>query len=331
MIKTLRNLMLGYPILTIFDITKLCNQRCPMCNIWKSRSNSMTVEQIDLKAKELTDFGIKYVFLQGGEPTVRKDLIQIIDTFIKYRIKPTVITNGILLKKDLASEIAKRKCNLAISIDSLDEELFKKLRGVNVLKKVLNNIQDIKDIKRKGNWSITTTVSALSNPEDINHIREYALQNGFMHAIRPYIFVSGTAGKKVDEMIDANNKVLSIFEDYLNKAQKENYLASIIYKWHIKYLKKEKMPMCDAMKRSFLMKEDGEIAPCIEFPDLNITLSNFKEQYNSLKNKFADCNCNTPCFYNDAREIGILWNSKTDILLHLPLIIKQLSKYGNFF
>ena len=56
--RVMRNMMLKRPILAIFDVTKLCNQRCPMCNIWKTKSEDMSLESIEQKAKELKKFGI---------------------------------------------------------------------------------------------------------------------------------------------------------------------------------------------------------------------------------------------------------------------------------
>ena len=153
MLKTIINLILRRPILAIYDVTKLCNQRCLMCNIWKTKSDDMTVDQLEREIKKLKRFGVRYVFVQGGEPLIRKDIIEIIDLFLKHRIKPTIITNGILLTPEMAEEIAKRRCNLAVSIDSMDPALFEKLRGSDKLPVILDNIKKISALKRKGNWS----------------------------------------------------------------------------------------------------------------------------------------------------------------------------------
>ena len=107
MLRALINIMLKRPILAIYDVTKLCNQRCLMCNIWKTTSQDMDLEKLETEVKKLSKFGIRYVFIQGGEPLIRKDIIEVIDLFLKYRIKPTVITNGILLTPELASKLQK--------------------------------------------------------------------------------------------------------------------------------------------------------------------------------------------------------------------------------
>ena len=48
------------------------------------------------------------------------------------------------------------------------------------------------------------------------------------------------------------------------QANRENYLAALIYEEHIRYIQENKMPECDAMNYSFLMKETGAFAPCYD-------------------------------------------------------------------
>ncbi len=331
MIRALINIILKRPILAIYDVTKLCNQRCLMCNIWKTESNDMTLAELEEQIRKLKRFGVRYVFIQGGEPLVRKDIIEVIDLFIRYRLKPTVITNGILLTPEIAGEIAKRRCNLAISIDSMNPALFQKLRGSDKLPVVLENIKQISGLERKGNWSITTTITGLSKFADIKELESFATDHGFMYAIRPYIFVRGVAGRKNDELIYEWKDVREIFLYMLAKAKQNNFLAYLVYQEHIRYIKGEEMPICDAARYSFLMTETGVKSPCIEFTDYTFELETFGKDKKKFVKELRECNRNTPCFYNDAREIGVLWRKKWTILLNAPRVIRQLIRYGNFF
>lgn len=327
-----KNILLKKPILAIYDTTKLCNQRCPMCNIHKDRSEQMTLAEIEQIAAALKKFGVRYVFIQGGEPLIRKDILQIVDIFINHSIKPTVITNGVLLTRETAEQLAKRRCNLSISIDSLITEQYAYLRGSDDLQKVLENINNISDITdRQGNWAITSTITKQSSFEDIKNIYEYTKQKGFMFAIRPYIAVTGVAGKHDEQLTYEKEDVLEIFEHFLKIAKRENYLAYLVYREHIKYIKGEPMPPCDAMKYSFLLKENGDFAPCIEMPDKKITLESFSADKRRYKNLFKKCNHEHPCFYNDAREIGILYRNIPRLILNSPKIIAQMIKYKSFF
>ena len=327
-----KNIILQKPILAIYDTTKLCNQHCPMCNIRKERSQQMSLDEIEKKAEALSKFGVRYVFVQGGEPLIRKDIVDIVDIFNKYSIKPTIITNGVLLTREIAGELAIRRCNLSISIDSLQKEKYAYLRGSDDLTRVTEIIDSICDITdRRGNWAITSTITKQSSFEDIKNIYEYSKQKGFMFAIRPYISVLGVAGRPDEHLTYDEEDVLGIFEYFLNKAKKENYLAYLIYREHIKYIKGEPLPPCDAMKYSFLLKENGEMSPCIEMPDKNFTVETFASDKKKYEPMIRQCNQEHPCFYNDAREIGILYRNIPKLILNSPRILAQIIKYKSFF
>ena len=91
------------------------------------------------------------------------------------------------------------------------------------------------------------------------------------------------------------------------------------------------MPECDAAKYSFFVRENGRIAPCIEYPETTIDLSDFAHTKKECSAMLCKCNEEHPCFYNDAREIGILLRSMPGIILHAPQIIAQMIRLGNFF
>lgn len=332
-LSTFINLVFEKPILVIFDITRLCNERCRMCNIWRTKSDDMTLELITEKAGVLRKYGVGYVFLQGGEPTLRPGLTKIVDVFLNHRIKPTVITNGILLKDKLAEELAERKCNVAISLDTLDAATFEMIRGVDQIAVVKENIEKASKIAgRRGNWAVTTTVTELSTLKEIKALETFSSENGFMYAIRPYVHTTGTAGKTEDTLVYKDiNRIVEIFEYMRDSARENNFLAALMYGEHIKYIKGEKQPRCDALRRSMVMSPIGLFSPCIEFTgepeEFQAMLSKRKEWFV----RCDECNEKTPCFYNDAREIGAIWRNKWKIALALPKILHQMAKYGNFF
>jgi cyclic pyranopterin phosphate synthase len=243
--STFVNLVLEKPISVIFDATRLCNERCVMCNIWRTKSDDMTLSQIEEKAEGLKKAGVGYVFIQGGEPTLRSDLTGIVDVFLKNGIKPTIDTNGILLTDRIVEELAGRKCNVAVSLDTLDRETFKYIRGVDQFEAVKANIENAaaKITKRRGCWAVTTTITELSTIGEIKALESFAAENGFMYAVRPYIYTTGTAGKKDDALAYKNiERIIEMFEYMREKAKENNFLAYLMYGEHIKYLKGEKQP-----------------------------------------------------------------------------------------
>jgi MoaA/NifB/PqqE/SkfB family radical SAM enzyme len=308
-----------------------------MCNIWRTKSDDMTLDEIKIAAKKLATNGISYVHLHGGDPTMRKDILEIVDIFNAVKIKPTFITNGVLLKGDLAEGLADRHCNVSVSLDTLDRETFEYIRGVDRLETVVGNIESAPK-KRKGNWSIGCTITGLSTLDEIKRMEEFSAKNNFMFAIRPYVHNLGSAGKEDERLVYHDDcQAALIFEYMLDKSRKNNYIASLVYEEGLRYVKAVKVggggefPMCDVFRDSLVMLPNGYFAPCLEFMDGALPLNELLENKKTWLARCADCNSNTPCFYNCFREIGILWRKKWRVLARFPAIIKQMIMYGNFF
>jgi len=330
-VRTTLSLFREHPILVIFDVTRLCNERCRMCNIWRTKSDDMSCEEIAAVAKHLAKSGVSYVHIQGGDPTMRTDLLDVVDVFNHVKIKPTVITNGILLKGRLAEGLADRHCNVSVSLDTLNPETFQYIRGVDKLDEVITNISNAPKV-RHGNWSIGCTITGLSNLEEIKALEQFSADNNFMFAIRPYVHTLGNAGKEDDKLVYHDiPRTVEIFEYMRDRARRNNYIASVIYDEGIRYVKGEPFPICDALRRSMVMSPKGLIAPCIEFTGESVPFEEAFLQKEKWFEKCAQCNEKSPCFYNDVREIGILWREKWRILTHFPQIVGQMIKYGNFF
>jgi MoaA/NifB/PqqE/SkfB family radical SAM enzyme len=337
--RVLRNLIQKRPILVIFDVTKRCNQRCSMCNIWKKgdSKNEMDLSEIDSSLRKLKKFGVGYAFVQGGDPLMRQDIKKIVLLCLKHSIKPTIITNGIALNHSMLSFFSNLPCNLSISLDTLDRKVYKKIRGVDCMDLVLKNIDLASRYKRKGNWSMTSTVTQI-NYGEIEKLHKFAESKGFMYAIRPYIYTLNKAGRTDDVLVYKNKKeIIGVFKRMYKKTRKTNFLASLVYKAHIGYLKHGAVGRCDAMERSFLLQENGSFSPCVEYPDIIFNKKdqslekNFIRKKRKMEKMICKCCVESPCFYNDAREIGVIWRSKFKVLSHLPTVLKNLIKYGNFF
>jgi len=134
------------------SITNRCNLKCIYCHREGSNSNSnneMTSDEISKIIKISTYFGIKYIKITGGEPLIRKDIIDIIK---KIRKIPQIdnislVTNGILLG-DLAFKLKKAGLDrVNISLDTLDPCKFSNITqmGEELHQKILQGV--IKAIK----------------------------------------------------------------------------------------------------------------------------------------------------------------------------------------
>lgn len=335
----IKNILLGRPFLVVFNITRRCNSICSMCSIWQTPSklkDELTFQEMELIFKDLKSFGVKHVFLQGGEPLLRKDIIHIIELLIGLGLTPTLITNGLLLDNKIANKIAELKCNVSISLDSLDPKRYKKIRGVDKLPLLLDNISYCSKIKdKKGVWHITSTISKI-NYDEVLDLFYFAKNNDFRFNAYPYNYSHCHSSARDEEMSFEEDKILII--DSFEKLREEairNYLIfdKIIYDDIIKYLEGRYCIPCDAMKRSILLTEKGDISSCLEFkPSLNLKEIGIKQALKKMDySKVKKCYMETPCFYGCTRGSGIVIRKIPEILLftvkHPKAIIKYTRSY----
>ncbi|GAA0762920.1 GTP 3',8-cyclase MoaA [Clostridium sartagoforme] len=129
------------------SLTDNCNLRCIYCmeekdNNFLKNEDKLTNDEICKIVCESAKLGIKKVRFTGGEPLVRKDILELMQRINNIpSIKEIYLTtNGILLEENLEIFSKSGLKGVNISLDSLNEENFKKLTRLGDLKKVLSAI-----------------------------------------------------------------------------------------------------------------------------------------------------------------------------------------------
>ncbi len=117
------------------SVTDRCNLRCVYCMpedgvSFYDRKDLLTAEQIIAVAQAARSIGVTHFKLTGGEPTVRADLLQIVQGI--KALDPddlSMTTNGVLLPK-LAKPLRQAGLDrLTLSWDSLRPDTFSQLTG----------------------------------------------------------------------------------------------------------------------------------------------------------------------------------------------------------
>ncbi len=132
------------------SVTDKCNFRCVYCMPaeglqWLKREQILSFEEIERLTRILVSMGVEQVRLTGGEPTVRKDLPELIRTLsrIKGLSSLSLTTNGYLLK-DLAGKLAEAGLTrINVSLDSLVKEKFFQLTRRDSLRQVLEGLEEL--------------------------------------------------------------------------------------------------------------------------------------------------------------------------------------------
>lgn len=166
------------------SITDRCNLRCgycmPECGV-PSVPHDMILrfDEIVRLVKIFCSMGIKNVKITGGEPLVRKGAVGLIKDIkaIDGIEKVSMITNGILLSKNLNALAEAGIDSINISLDTLDRHKYMVITGFDGLETVLKAIDECRafpEMKVK----INAVTMADYNRNEICALADYAAEVG---------------------------------------------------------------------------------------------------------------------------------------------------------
>ena len=93
----------GIPLAVLLEITHRCPLQCPYCSnpVELDRgSTELTTEEWKKVLTELAEIGVLQVHFSGGEPTARKDLVELVKHADDVGLYTNLITSAVLLTRD---------------------------------------------------------------------------------------------------------------------------------------------------------------------------------------------------------------------------------------
>ena len=140
-------------------VNEHCNLRCIYCMPeegapFLDQAQLLSTNEIKIILRAMSDLGVKKVRFTGGEPLLRKDIIDLIKYSSQRSIFESVhiTTNGLLLSNYIDQLEQAGLNGINISLDTLDAEKFKKITRRDEFQKVIKGLNaailsDIKHIK----------------------------------------------------------------------------------------------------------------------------------------------------------------------------------------
>lgn len=123
------------PYYVDFSVTPFCNLKCSFCSASAagkcSQNNKiMSLEKIKDIFDQFDDNNILRVSIEGGEPFLRDDIIDVLRLADEHMFSYYINTNGVLIDEEMAYEISKTNVDkICISIDG-PEQIHDLSRGV---------------------------------------------------------------------------------------------------------------------------------------------------------------------------------------------------------
>jgi GTP 3',8-cyclase len=127
------------------SVTDRCNFRCLYCMPedglpWLGAGEVLTRDELIRALRVAIELGVGTVRITGGEPTLRRDLVDVVAALAPLGVELSLTTNGYLMDR-LAEPLRRAGLSRAnISLDSLRPERFQRITRRDALERVLRGI-----------------------------------------------------------------------------------------------------------------------------------------------------------------------------------------------
>jgi pyrroloquinoline quinone biosynthesis protein E len=162
-------------------LTHKCNMRCLHCfgdyGYVTGKNIELTGEQWGAVIKDLSDNGIFFVNISGGEPTTHPDFLDILESLGQNNMLFMLTTNGLISQIVVEKLLKLRRLVLGvkISLDGCDAGSYSYLRrdkrgkkNVSFFSRIMKNIKTLID----NNFPIS--IATCLHPQNINRLEELA-------------------------------------------------------------------------------------------------------------------------------------------------------------
>ncbi|MCF7929617.1 MAG: radical SAM protein [Spirochaetales bacterium] len=167
------------------SVTDKCNLRCRYCMPaegvpLKRHDDLISFEEITAVVEAGIGLGIRKVRLTGGEPLVRRGIVDLVSMLHRVAGIQTLAmtTNGILLDRFAGALKEAGLDSVNISLDTLDPERYHYITRIGSLEKVLSGIE----AARRAGFSIKINSVVMDDTEEteIRNLRRFCREKGLV-------------------------------------------------------------------------------------------------------------------------------------------------------
>jgi len=275
--------VLGRPLRDLrISVTDRCNFRCVYCmpkeifgrdfGEFLDRADLLTFEEIARLAALFIRNGVEKIRLTGGEPLLRRDMERLIEQLAPIRGLQdlTLTTNGSLLTRAKARSLHDAGLQrITISLDSLDDDVFRRMNDVNFpVARVLDAI-DAAD--EAGLHPIKIDMVVKRGMNDASVVEMARRFRGTGHIVRfiEYMDVGNTNQWRADEVVPGREIVEMIGREWPIEPMQPNYFGEVAERWRyvdgageIGVITSVTQPFCGSCTRARLTAE-GSVYTCL--------------------------------------------------------------------
>ncbi|MGD9534419.1 MAG: radical SAM/SPASM domain-containing protein [Candidatus Nitrosocosmicus sp.] len=323
------------PIIAVFSLTYYCNFYCPMCpfgdpdksgQIRFAKQNDLTTDQWKLIFEKVSEHCV-WSIIEGGEPTSRPDFMELVRYLYGLKMPITLISNCSLLHTIDIQELRKYIQFITCSIDSVYEESYCKVRGVDkaTFHRVVKNLKMLKETNFPHYFNSVITKYNTEEFIDQSYF-EKAIELGSDAVSLTFVEDRADVNYSLLPDRDTINRVCESILQYSKRNNKPRimipdlYFEQILRDGHVTFNE------CGVWKTVFVNGDGSVLVPCWKFKSpenrYDLLTQDIKEIWNAPQWDIA-----RTC--HDCKVLGCIWYSSQPITTFAGNYMRGLSQYIN--
>ncbi len=298
------NLVRGRPVLGIFEITLKCNSACGYCHLPHNQEQpKLSRAEIRRIFKALYADGMRHLLIQGGEPLIRPDCLDILEDLSAMGFALTVVTNGTALGRKAVERLNRLDLAIAVSLDTLDRATYHRIRGADQLPAVLQGIGLLEGFT--GQRFVTCILSRQNLTHALDVLR-FAKAQGLTPILGAYHWQAAGYGKADAGLIYDRAQAAQMFTRALESGLIPAGYLSDYARDTLTWLEGGKLAPCDAGSLSVVIDAMGNVSPCLGLPAAGNLAEHGLGQILATLDRQAiqDCSDKSTCNLLCARVVG---------------------------
>ena len=251
------------------EATSSCGSRCAFCDIWqkKAAAHPLTPAEIEAVLRDPIFRGLRVVIVSGGEPTIRKDLDEILATV--HRVAPRaylVLSSSAMLPERLLDVVRTTlgrgiKLHVGVSLDGVGAA-HDRVRGIpGLFEKVDRTLRELAALQKvhvgRLDLAVGFVVSDLT-ADQLEPVRDYV--EGLGLTFNPQWYnQGGYYGNEGRDLLSDTVRLERVTRT-LRPTPVNDLGRGVLAGKPLDY-------RCTTLHNSCLLKSNGDIVPCFKYWD----------------------------------------------------------------
>lgn len=271
----------------IWDVTSKCNLKCRHCYAAEKydspcRPNDLTTDQSKQMLEHVKLLGFKNVLLLGGEPLVRKDILEVISYARKIGLDIMINTNGTFLSPNMCYELLKRGVKeISVSFQGIAASTHDLVAGKGSFSPSLMGLKNLVAAKEMVDSDVLIGIQfTVTKPakNEMDKLIDFVLENKANGLSIGFLDDNGRAHNNFDDLFISIPEYLNILEKITESLVKNSkYISSdfvfqisarqivikyLSHKYGVDIQSNATGYLCAAGDCVTVIENDGTITPC---------------------------------------------------------------------